>query len=401
MGAEGQGRVAVRHLQDGLTGTSISLVAAMTVGFVKRSGADTPAGRVPQPGVGPSRYYETLDALRGVAAFAVLLLHTRYWLWPGLARSAYLAVDFFFVLSGFVVAHAYDAKLGRGLPVARFLKLRLIRLHPLHLAGILIGAAAVAPAALAGGFRLSPGEVGLALAFGSVFLPWPFPYQPPHLFPLNPPAWSLFFEVLASFAYGLTHRWLSQRVLIATVACAGAALCVKAAVTGTIDGGVRWTTFETGLARVFFSFPLGVLLYRRRAFIPPGLGAWGPWPLLAVLFLACLPTVPAPWRAFYDLAFVGAVAPMLVAAGTQASPSAAARPFFLTLGAISFPLYVLHEPLRGWLLAAAYRLGLEGPAVGLAYLVAILGIAWAAAPLDAAVRRWLLGRSHRRPARTS
>lgn len=374
----------------------------MTVNFVEknpRSGADPPAGRMPPRG-GPShawasRHYETLDALRGVAAVAVLLLHTRYYLWPGLALSAYLAVDFFFVLSGFVVAHAYDTKLGRSLPVARFLKLRMIRLHPLHLAGIVIGAAAVAPAALAGDFGLSAGDVALALVFGSLFLPWPFSYQPPHLFPLNPPAWSLFFEVLANFTYGVTHRWLSQRVLIATVACAGAALCVKAAITGTIDGGVRWYTFETGLARVFFSFPLGVLLYRWRAFIPARLGAWGPWPLLAVLFLLCLPAVPAPWRAFYDLAFVFAVNPLLVAAGTQASPSAAARPFFLALGAISFPLYVLHEPLRGWLLAAAERMGFEGPAAGLAYLVAIIGIAWLAAPLDTAIRRRLLGRTRK------
>ena len=381
----------------------------MTIRFFEktvRTGTDALGQQEPArtgaPQASASRHYETLDALRGVAALAVLLLHTRnYLLWPDLASSAYLAVDFFFVLSGFVVAHAYDAKLGRSLPVTRFLKLRLIRLHPLHLAGILVGAAAVVPAALAGDGRLSGGEVALALAFGSLFLPWPFPYQPPHLFPLNPPAWSLFFEVLASFAYGLTHRWLSQRVLIATVACAGAALCVKAALTGTIDGGARWYAFETGLARVFFSFPLGVLLYRWRGSIPASLGTGGPWPLLAVLFLLCLPTVLAPWRAVYDLAFVAALAPLLVAAGTQAAPSAAARPVFLALGAISFPLYVLHEPLRPGLLAAANGLGLEGRAAGLAYLVAIIGIAWAVVPLDAAVRRWLLGRSRRRADRTS
>jgi peptidoglycan/LPS O-acetylase OafA/YrhL len=340
-----------------------------------------------------SRHFETLDALRGVAALAVLLLHTNYYLWPSLARSAYLAVDFFFVLSGFVVAYAYDGKLAGGLPVARFLKLRMVRIYPLHLAGLLIAAVVLAPA----DFHLPAVAVALALVVGGLFLPWPFASDPDHLFPLNPPAWSLFFEVIASLAYGLTHRWLSQRVLIAVVVAAGAALCLKAAVTGTIDGGVRWTTIEAGLARVFFSFPLGVLVYRWRAFIPAGLGAWGPWPILAVLFLLCLPTVPEPWRALYDLTFVALAAPLLVAAGTQASPSAAARPFFVALGAISFPLYVLHEPLRPWLLAAAERVGFEGPAAGLAYVVAIVGLAWLAAPLDAAVRRWLLGRS-RKPA---
>lgn len=348
-----------------------------------------------------SRHYETLDALRGVAALAVLLLHTRNYVWPGLARSAYLAVDFFFVLSGFVVAHAYDAKLGHGLSVAQFLKLRMLRIYPLHLAGLLIGAAALAVAALAGEGRLSAGEVGLALALGSLFLPWPFAGEPHHLFPLNPPAWSLFFEVLANLAYGVAHRWLSQPVLIAMVVLAGAALCVQAAVAGTADVGVRWQNLEGGAARVFFSFPLGVLLYRWRAFIPASLGAWGPWPLMAVLFLACMPAVPAPWRAVYDLAFVFALAPALVAAGTQSPPPAGARSFFVALGAISFPLYALHTPLRGWMLAAAESLGLAGPAAGLAYIVAVVGIAWLAAPLDAAVRRRLLGRTRKPAGQTS
>lgn len=370
-------------------------------GATARDGVDAlarPASRPSRVGAsqvrtqaGASHHYETLDALRGVAALAVLLLHTNYWLWPGLARSAYLAVDFFFVLSGFVVAHAYDGKLERGLPVAQFLKLRMVRIYPLHLAGLLIAAVALAPA----DFHLPAVTVAVALVLGGLFLPWPFASSPDHLFPLNPPAWSLFFEVLANLAYGLTHRWLSQRVLVAMLAGAGTALCFKAAVTGTIDGGVRWTSFEAGLARVFFSFPLGVLLYRGRASIPASLGAWGPWPPLAVLLVLCLPTIPEPWRAVYDLAFVTVLAPLLVAAGTQASPSAAARPVFLALGAISFPLYVLHEPLRPWLLAAAERVGLKGPAVGLAYLMAIVGIAWLAAPLDAAVRRRLLGRSRR------
>lgn len=346
-----------------------------------------------------SRYYETLDALRGVAALAVLLLHTNdFLLWPGLALSAYLAVDFFFVLSGFVVAHAYDAKLRGGLPVRQFLRLRMIRLAPLHWVGLGTAAVLVMPEALAGEYRLSADAVVLVLALGCLFIPWPFAQDPPHLFPLNPPAWSLFFEALASLAFGLTHRWLSQRVLITMVAAAGAALCIKAAVTGTIDGGVRWYSFEAGLARVFFSFPLGVLLYRWRAHIPASLGAWGPWPLLAILFALCLPTVPAPWSGLYDLAFVAVIAPLLVVAGTQAPPSPGARPFFLALGAISFPLYVLHEPLRDALLALAERVGFEGRAAAVVYLVLIIGIAWAAVPVDAAIRRRMLGRRSAGPA---
>lgn len=354
--------------------------------------APEPPRDVPPPRPA-ARYYETLDALRGVAALAVLLLHTSsFLLWPGLARSAYLAVDFFFVLSGFVVAHAYDGKLRDGLPVGRFLWLRMVRLTPLHWAGLGIAALLVLPGALAGDYRLPPDAVVLALVLGALFIPWPSMQEPPHLFPLNPPAWSLFLEVLASLAFGLAHRWLSTRVLIAMVGGAGAVLCFNAVTAGTIDGGVRWTSLDAGLARLCFSFPLGVLLCRGRAHIPPALGALGPWPLLAILFALCLPTVPAPWTGLYDLAFVAVIAPLLVAAGTRASPSPAARPFFLTLGAISFPLYVLHEPLRGGLLALAERAGFGERAGAVVYLGAIIAIAWAAAPVDAAIRRWIVGR---------
>ncbi len=349
--------------------------------------------------LGPSqvlatRHYETLDALRGVAAVAVLLLHTGQLLWPGLAESAYLAVDFFFVLSGFVVAHAYDAKLASGLPVARFVKLRMVRLYPLYLTGLLIGAAFLWADMWAGDGSgpLSASQIGLGLALGSLFLPAPLDGSP-HLFALNIPAWSLFFEVLANLAYGVTHRWLSRPVLMAVVVLAGLALCMRATAAGSLDVGVRWTHLWGGCSRVFFSFPLGVLLYRHRAAIPSRLGALGSWPLLAALFLLCLPTVPEPWRALYDLGFVIAVSPLLVMAGTQAQPSAAARPVFLILGVISFPLYALHVPLRGWMMAAAERLGLEPSAAGLVYIAGILAIAWLVAPLDAAVRRRLLGRS--------
>lgn len=91
-------------------------------------------------------HYELLDGLRGVAALLVVWYH----LFEAFATSpvdqrfnhGYLAVDFFFLLSGFVIGYAYDERWGRGLRMRDFIKRRLIRLHPMVVLGALLGAAA-------------------------------------------------------------------------------------------------------------------------------------------------------------------------------------------------------------------------------------------------------------------
>ncbi len=90
------------------------------------------------------QHYEILDGLRGVAAVTVVCFH----LFEAFATShidqrinhGYLAVDFFFILSGFVVGYAYDDRWQR-MSAWEFLKRRFIRLHPLVVLGALIGAA--------------------------------------------------------------------------------------------------------------------------------------------------------------------------------------------------------------------------------------------------------------------
>ena len=88
---------------------------------------------------------QILDGLRGVASLVVVAFH----LFEAHAAShadqiinhGYLAVDFFFVLSGFVIGYAYDDRWGR-MTYRDFFKRRLIRLHPMVVMGMLIGAAA-------------------------------------------------------------------------------------------------------------------------------------------------------------------------------------------------------------------------------------------------------------------
>lgn len=82
-----------------------------------------------------AKYYEKLESLRGIAAFAVVLYHSpfyqHYWR-SEFVSSSYLFVDFFFILSGFVITLAYQDKIGEGLKFREYFILRLGRIYPLH-----------------------------------------------------------------------------------------------------------------------------------------------------------------------------------------------------------------------------------------------------------------------------
>ncbi len=83
------------------------------------------------------RHFVALDSLRGIAALMVAFHHFRTdSLLDGLTivRQAWLFVDFFFLLSGFVIAATYRDRLARGHGVLPFMLLRIGRLYPLHLA---------------------------------------------------------------------------------------------------------------------------------------------------------------------------------------------------------------------------------------------------------------------------
>ena len=86
--------------------------------------------------------YEVLDGLRGVAAYTIIFFHIVEGYSKGPAYNVvnhgYLAVDFFYVLSGFVIGYAYDDRWDR-MTITDFFKRRLIRLHPMSIAGTITG----------------------------------------------------------------------------------------------------------------------------------------------------------------------------------------------------------------------------------------------------------------------
>eukprot|EP01039_Chlorochromonas_danica_P017569 gene17569-20980_t len=171
----------------------------------------------------PKSHYEILDGLRGVAAVLVVTFHVLETFNGGnrfnqIINHGYLAVDFFFLLSGFVVAYAYDDRWGK-MTQWDFYKRRLIRLQPMVIMGSLIGAAL---------FYFQAGSVFplisatpvwkmlLIMLVGCTLVPvlpsmdirgW----QEMH--PLNGPAWSLFFEYIANILYALFVRKFSKTLL--------------------------------------------------------------------------------------------------------------------------------------------------------------------------------------------
>jgi peptidoglycan/LPS O-acetylase OafA/YrhL len=325
--------------------------------------------------------YATLDGLRGLAAFAVMLLH----LLPKGPPNAYLAVDFFFALSGFVVAHAYEGRLRAGLGFLEFARLRVLRLLPLALLGVGLGAVLLASSdAPVDGLLVGTALNGLLLPS------WSLDGFSPFAFAGDPPLWSLCFELLINLAYALVAARLTTRRLVLLTVAFGALTPWAAVANQGLDVGWSLDDFGLGVVRVLFPFSCGVLL--RRLPLPP-LGRVWLWPtatvLLAVLFC------PLKQGSALAIAAVLLVFPGVVAVGAAVRTGPALSAALGWLGRVSYPLYVLHGPVvRG--LAKIAGQPLQG-ALALYAVVLCVTLAHAAAGFyDEPVRAWL---NRRLPAR--
>ncbi|PIB93986.1 acyltransferase [Caulobacter sp. FWC2] len=306
-----------------------------------------------------------LDALRGLAALLVLAFHARGLSFPRaigpyeVLGHGYLAVDLFFVISGFVLARAYDAGLAAG-EGAGFMLKRLKRLYPMALLGLLLGAGIW----LAQG--ADPGTTLLLMVLGLTFIPFNGGRD---VFPLNGPQWSLMWELAANLVYAVVAPWLTTRWLAALVVVGGVAHVALTLTYGTGSLGPYGFNWWAGAPRVIYGFFAGVLLARLmgegRLKIPAA-------PILAILaavVLALSPPVPAAGRAVFDLVAALVVFPLLVASAARAEVGRALRPPLNGLAGMSYALYALHIPIVMGL--AHWKL--NGLAIPLA-----LGASWAA-----------------------
>lgn len=314
------------------------------------------------PALQPKSHYQILDGLRGVAAITVVIFHT-FEMWSNadhtkqIINHGYLAVDFFFLLSGFVIAYAYDDRWPR-MSQWEFYKRRLIRLQPMVILGSIIGALLFYLQTGPAFPLISATPVWKVLVFmlvGATLLPvtpamdirgW----QEMH--PLNGPAWSLFFEYVANIFYAVGLRRVSNRVLAVLVFLAGIFLAQYAITspTGDVIGGwaVDRTQLHIGFARLLFPFLAGMLLMRlgRRIHVRDGFGACS---LLLVAVLA-FPHVGGHahlWaNGLYDTVAIVLFFPLIVAMGAGSTiHSARSLRACRFLGDLSYPLYITHYPL--------------------------------------------------------
>ncbi len=361
-------------------------------------------------------HYELLDGLRGVAALMVIWYH----IYEGFAFASggaietfnhgYLAVDFFFILSGFVIGYAYDDRWKKSLTIKEFFKRRLIRLHPMVVLGAVLGTISfcIQGSVQWDGTHVATSMVMLSLLCAMFFIP-AIPgvgYEVRgngEMFPLNGPCWSLFFEYIGNILYAIFIRRLSNKALAVLVALLGVALVSFAAfnVSGYGNIGMGWTldgvNFLGGSLRMLFPFSMGMLLSRN--FKPVRVkGAF--WICSAVLIaLFAVPFVegnqPVCLNGLYEMFCVVIVFPVLVwlgASGNTTDKNSTAVCKFL--GDLSFPVYVIHYPIMylfySWLIEKKlYTLSETWPVALLLFfgniLLAYLCLKWYDEPL----RKWL------------
>ncbi|MGX9142370.1 acyltransferase family protein [Mesorhizobium sp. 128a] len=347
----------------------------------------------------PRHVYINLDAIRGVAAISVMLYHFSPFLADGkVLPSSYLAVDLFFLLSGFVIAHAYDRKIENGMGFGTFLAIRLIRLYPLYLAGTLLGFFyLLVKNRLIPAEYMPISEIGTMLTTGMLFIP--LVSDAYHtIFPLNPASWSLFFELIVNIAYVAVFFLLSRRVLSVLIAVSLALLVVASIVAGTLDFGMTGKTIISGLPRVFFSFFLGVLLCRSIARYQGSLGfVRGGWWVEAAIALTLMVFAIAPAggaRVAYDLACIVFVFPALVVIGAVAPTAARLSGLYGWLGRISYPIYIIHTPMLMIIAGAGKAASIDPfahhPWFGIVMAVSVIAIADIATRIyDEPLRRFL------------
>lgn len=304
----------------------------------------TPVEKINSGILKTKQHFEILDGLRGVAALAVVTFHFMEIVFSDYSKNfighGFLAVDFFFCLSGFVIAYAYDDRLEK-MGMLEFFKSRLIRLHPLVMFGSVLGLLA---------FLFDPFGVHLELysaariilVFVLSLLLIPFPVMADRAFnqfSFNAPAWSLFWEYVANIFYALILCRIRKSFLIVLAIISAVLIFYVAGHSGNLMGGWGKGNFWDGGARVSYSFLAGMLVYRFKRVIKNKLGFIG---LSVLLILAFLMPFSNNWNWLSEPFVVILYFPLLVALGAGATLAPGLKKICILSGKLSYPLYMTH-----------------------------------------------------------
>jgi peptidoglycan/LPS O-acetylase OafA/YrhL len=340
------------------------------------------------------RTFYTLDGLRAVGAFLVVMRHVPFLFGPIAVPESFLAVDLFYLVSGFVVAHAYGQRLATGGFVWTFVKTRLIRLYPLYACGLILGTIAALLSIFtdpAGWW--TPAKLLVAITTGMFMIPF-FPGLPANGSSLDGPTWTLVPELVANFVYALLIRWLTLPVLAAIILVSGAGVVFAEFHYDTLDVGYGATQQWAALARVGFSFFTGVVMFRLIGHHQTH-ATWASWGivLLMTIALAWSPTdAERPW---FELAMVGIGFPVLLVLAGRFEPGPLTGRLFSFTGLISYGIYLVHQPMGNLARLALGRDtnlpdGLSGLAYGAVFLAVLVVVAWRLdRDVDAPVRKML------------
>jgi peptidoglycan/LPS O-acetylase OafA/YrhL len=389
-----------------------------------------------QPGV----RFETLDSWRGICALLVAMMH-----FPAsgaiaesaFVRSAYLFVDYFFVLSGFVIAHGYSQKLTDGASYARFLVLRIGRIYPLHIAVLLLFV----------GFELS--RLAIPALRGNGPMPFTegnsFGALVSNIFLLNGmgindkltwngPSWSISAEMWTYVLFGAGVLLLRRRLWIALVA----AIIICPVILYLYAPRYMDATYDFGFIRCVYGFSLGVLLYdfsKRRlapamAYDGRALLIWTLVELTAVAAVIVFVSTAAHSSLSFAAPLLFAVALSIFIRERGLVSSLLRTKLSVWLGSLSYGIYMLHifvqsrminagtvlSKVAGFEIVGPFQIngeafdgfGLHGPWFGtlamLVMLVAVVAAAWIGyvlveVPFQRLSRRLVQAAPRRQPSR--
>lgn len=360
-------------------------------------------------------HYALLDGLRGVAALLVVWYH----IFEGYAfaggtmiktvNHGYLAVDFFFMLSGFVVSYAYDDRLGKALTMRNFFSRRLVRLHPMVVMGAVIGLIAycIQGCVQWDGTQVSVGNLLISLLLGMLLIPV-FPGAAHdvrgngEMFPLNGPGWSLFFEYIGNILYALLIRRFSNKVLIVWTVFTGIVLGIFSIfdVAGYGSIGIGWTmdavNFFGGFFRMIFPFSMGMLLARNFRPLKIKGAFWICSLILAVLFhVPYIEGGSFHYNGLFEFITIAVIFPFVLVLGASGATSdKITDKINRFLGDISFPLYMVHYPVMylfyAWLIDKKLYTLAETWQVALLAVAGSVMLAFLCLKLyDEPMRKWL------------